>query len=339
MQGTNRSIAVAVRGAAHLVVAALLIVGTLAAGPAAAQGFPNRAIKLVYPFPAGSATDLVYRPVADFMTRMLGQSVIMDAKPGGGSMVASLYVKTQPADGYTIYAVSNSVTEKSVIPNAQIDIRKDFTPIAPSNLAPLVVLVNPDQVKATTMAELVAEAKAKPGQINYASYGVGSGSHMFMEILLNSTGAKMVHVPYQGTAQAVSETAAGRVQVTATIVATARSFVSEFGGSGKLRMIGESLGERTPLLPNTPGMKEAGYPGIDYPLWGGYVGPVGTPKEAVDVLNRAINASLKDPTIMDIYKRFGLEGKGGSPEDLTRLINTEFDAYVRLIRDTGLKLD
>jgi len=309
------------------------------AGTAAAQNYPNRPIKFVYPFPAGSASDVTYRSVIELMSKTVGQPIIMDGKPGGGSMVASLYVKTQPADGYTIYAVSNSVTVKSVIPNAQIDIRKDFTSIVLGSFSPLLILVNPEQVKATTMGELIAEAKANPGKLNYGSYGVGSGAHMFMALWLNDAKADMVHVPYQGTAQAVSETAAGRVQVTATILATARAFVSEFGGSGKLRLIGESFEDRTPLLPNTPGMKEAGFANDAYQLWGGYVGPAGTPREAVDVLNRAFNAALKDPFIIDAYKRFGLIPTGGTPEDLTRVIDREFNDYVKLIRETGLKLE
>lgn len=306
---------------------------------AQAQNYPNRPIRLVYPFPAGGGSDAVYRPVVEHMTRTLGQPVIMDAKPGGGSMVASLYVKGYQGDGYMFYAVSNSVTVKSLVPNAQIDIRKDFMPIAPSNLGPLLVVVNPDQMKARSIPEFIAEIRARPGELNYASYGVGTGPHMFMEILLNATKTKMVHVPYQGTAPAALDTAAGRVQATATILASARSFLSEFGGSGKLRLIGQSLADRSPLLPNTPGMKEAGLPDIDYAMWGGYVAPLGTPREAITTLNRALNAALKDPAIIELYKRFGLEPVGGTPEELTRIINNEYNAYEKLIRETGLKLE
>ena len=143
----------------------------------------------------------------------------------------------------------------------------------------------------------------------------------------------------QGTAQAAADTAGGRVQVTGTILASARAFVSEFGGSGKLRLIAHSRAERTPLLPNTPGMKEAGFPNLDYGLWGGYVGPVGVPKDVVAKLNVAINTVLREQSLIDLYKRLGLDILGGSPEDLTRLINREYDSYVTLIRDTGVKLE
>jgi tripartite-type tricarboxylate transporter receptor subunit TctC len=309
------------------------------AGTAAAQNYPNRPIKLVYPFPAGGASDLTYRPVQEYLNKALGQPVILDARPGGGTMVASLYVKQQPADGYTIYAGSDTVAVKSVIPNAQIDIRKDFTPIAPSNLAPLVVLVNPDQVKATTLPELIAEAKANPGKLNYGSYGVGSGSHLFMAILCNDAKVDMVHVPYQGTAQAVQAAAAGQVQVTATIVSTARAFVTDFGGSGKLRMIGQSALDRSPLVPTAQSMREAGMPGTALELWGGYFGPPGMPKDIVDTLNKAINGALKDPQLIEIYKRFGITPIGGTPEELTKLVNNAYNNYSKLIKETGLKLE
>lgn len=331
----KRSIASVFRGTLIGVAASL----SVATGLAQAQGYPNKPIKLVYPFPAGGGSDAVYRPVVEHMTRTLGQTVLMDARPGGGSMVASLYVKGYQGDGYMFYAVSNSVTVKSLVPNAQVDIRKDFLPIAPSNIGPLLLVVNPEQMKARTIPEFIAEIRAKPGELNYASYGVGTGPHMFMEILLNATKTRMVHVPYQGTAPAALDTAGGRVQATATILASARSFLSEFGGSGKLRLIGESLAERSSLLPNTPGMKEAGLPDIDYAMWGGYVAPLGTPREAITTLNRALNLALKDPAIIELYKRFGLEPVGGTPEELTRIINNEYNAYAKLIRETGLKLE
>jgi tripartite-type tricarboxylate transporter receptor subunit TctC len=273
------------------------------------------------------------------MSRTLGQSVLIDPRAGGGTMVASLFVKSQSPDGYTMYAASNSVTIKSVIPNAQIDIRKDFTPIIAPSISPMLILVNAEQVKATTIRELLAEARAKGGEMNYASYGIGSGAHMFMEMLLNENKVKMVHVPYQGTAQAAADTAGGRVQVTGTILASARPYLAEYGGSGKLRLIGQSLGERTPLLPNTPGMKESGFPDLDYGLWGGYLGPAGMSREVVATLNRAVNAALKDPAIVAHWTRLGQQIIGGTPEDLTRIINREYDGYTRLIRETGVKLE
>lgn len=316
--------------------------GALAAagvGPATAQQFPNKPIRLVLPFPAGSGSDLTFRPVVDHMTKNMGVNVLLDMRPGGGGNVSALYVKSQPADGYTIYAASNTTLIKSLGKDPQIDIRKDFTPIAPNNIAPMLIMVNSEQVKATTLQELLAEARAKPGRMDYASYGVGSGSHMFFELLKFKAKVSMVHIPYQGTAQAAADTAAGRTQVTGTILASARPYIKDLGGSGKLRLIAHSRAERTPLLPGTPGMKEAGFPDIDYGLWGGYMGPAGMPKDVVDVLNKALNAAMKDPELNKLYERLGLVPLGGSPEDLTRLINREWDSYSTLIKATNLQLE
>jgi len=310
----------------------------LAAAPAAAQPFPNKPVRLVLPFPAGSGSDLTYRPVVEHMTRTLGQNVVLDMRPGGGGMVSALHVKTSAPDGYTMYAASNTTTIRSLGKDPQVDIRKDFTPIAPSNIAPMLIMVNPEQIKATTLPELIKEARARPGRIDYASYGVGSGAHMFFEMLKYEAKIHMLHIPYQGTAQAAADTAAGRTQVTGTILATARPFLAELGGSGKLRLIAHSLADRSKLLPNTPGMKESGFPNIDYGLWGGYMGPVGMQRDVVDVLNRAVNAALTDPKLLEIYNRLGLVAIGGTPEQLTAMINREYNAYDKLIKETGLKL-
>jgi tripartite-type tricarboxylate transporter receptor subunit TctC len=203
----------------------------------------------------------------------------------------------------------------------------------------MLITVNSEQIKARTLAELIAEARARPGQINYASYGVGSGSHLFFEMLKNEAKINMVHVPYQGDTQAATETAAGRTQVTGTILGAVRPLLAETGGSGRLRLIGQSLAERSKLVPNTPGMKESGVPQIDYGLWGGYVGPPGMQRNVVDVLNRALNAAMTDPGLLATYERLGISVIGGTPEELTRMINLYYDAYTKLLKDTGLKLE
>ena len=309
------------------------------AGSAYAQAFPSKPIKLVMPFPAGSGSDLTFRPIVEHMTKTMNVSVLLDPRPGGGGNVSALHVRQQPPDGYTIYAVSNTTLIKSLGKDAQIDIRKDFAPIAPNNIAPMLIMVNSEQIKATTLKELLDHARANPGKIDYASYGIGSGSHLFFELLKYKAKVSMVHIPYQGTAQAAADTAAGRTHVTGTILATARPFIADLGGSGTLRLIAHSRAERTPLLPNTPGMKESGFPEFDYGLWGGYVGPAGMQKDVVDVLNRALNAAMKDPGLLKVYERLGLVALGGTPEDLTRMINREWAEYTELIQSTGLKLE
>lgn len=322
---------------AHAVLGATLLAGL--AAPVAAQNFPNKPIRMVLPFPAGSATEITFRPMAEVMTKLLGQPVLVDARPGGGSMVGSLYVKTQPADGYTMVMASNTLTVRSLVKDAQVDVRKDYTPISLTSIAPLVIAVNAEQVKATTFRGLMDEARANPGKLNYGSYGIGSGAHMFMELMLNEHKVSMVHVPFQGTAQATLDAAAGRIQVNPTLYPTLTAHVASLGGSGKLRMIAISMAERSRLIPGVPGMKESGYPDMDYGLWGGMVGPAGMPRPIVDTLNRAINEALKDPKVAENFNRIGTNPLGGTPEDMARRIQIEYDAYAKLIKETGISLE
>jgi len=332
-----------VRGLFWSVARGMLLAATAATALAlpeavAQQPFPNRPLRFVHPFPGGSATDTIYRPVMDLLSTLLGQPIITDPRPGGSSTVASIYVRHQPPDGYTFYLASSSLIVRSLVPNAEIDVRKDFTPIACNTVSPLFLVVNSEQVKATTLKELIDDARAHPGQINYASYGVGSGAHIFLESLLYDAKVNMVHIPYQGTAQATADTAAGRTQVTATIIATMRPFVSSYGGNGKLRVLAASTAERSPLAPDVPGMKDSGFPHVDSPQWGGYVGPAGVPRSAVDVLNRAMTAAYKDPKIIELTARFGQVPFSCTPDELARMISKEYDNLAALVREAGIKL-
>jgi tripartite-type tricarboxylate transporter receptor subunit TctC len=325
--------------AAALFFSAIALGACVLSDPASAQAYPSRPVRFVIPFPAGSSSDITLRPIAEHMSGTLGQSVVLDFRPGGGSMVAALHVKSQPADGYTFFIATNALVAASLKPNSEIDIRRDYTPIVPTTISPLVIAVNSEQIKATNLKELIDEARAKPGQINYASYGVGSGGHVFMELLLAESKTRMVHVPYQGSVQAATETAAGRVQVTGGIIATVRPHVASLGGSGKLRLIAVSLAERSPLAADVPGMREVGFPQIDFPLWGGLVGPPGMPRNIVDVLGRAGTAAYKDPKIVENSHKFGSSPIYGGPEELARIISREYEATSRLIREAGLKLE
>lgn len=307
--------------------------------PAAAQQYPSKPIRLVIPFPGGSATEQTLRPYVEHMSQTLGQNVLIDGRPGGGGTLALQYAKSQPADGYTLYYGSSTSVARSLAPNSNVDLRKDFTPIGPTTVSPLILVVNADQIKANTVRELVDEARANPGKLNYASYGVGSGAHVSLAMLALEAKVSMVHVPYQGTAQATTDTVGGRVQMTATIVSALRPHVTSLGGSGKLRMLAVLMAERAENLPDLPGMREAGFPAVDFPQWGGILGPVGIPRTVVDPVNRAINAAYRDPKMKEFTTRFGQIAVPGTPEDLARSIEREFGAYTRLIRETGLKIE
>jgi len=310
----------------------------VAAGNAAAQAFPNKPLRFVISFPAGSATDTLYRPVLDFMTKELGQNVLLDPRPGGGGVVASTFVKSQPADGYTFYLASNSLVSQSLRAGSTIDIKRDFSPIVPTAYSPIVLAVNAD-LGMKTLKDVIARARANPGKLNYASYGIGSGAHVFMELLKQEAKSFIVHIPYQGTAQATADTAAGRTELTATILQTVRPFVASMGGSGKLLVLATGGAERTPLLPDAPGMRESGFPQIDFTLWGGFVGPAGMPSDVVQTLARVTNAAYKDPKMIELATRFGQVPLYGGPKEFAAIIDREYTATVRLIKETGLKLE
>jgi tripartite-type tricarboxylate transporter receptor subunit TctC len=313
-------------------------IAAVAGTSAQAQAYPNKPIRFVIGFPAGSATDITFRPIMEHMSQTLGQNVIIDARPGGGGTVGAQYVKSQPGDGYTFYLASNALVSVALRSKGEIDLRRDYSPIAPVTVSPLVLGVT-STLKINSLKDLIDEARANPGKINYASYGVGSGAHVFMELLLSEAKVNMVHVPYQGTAQATTDTAEGRVQVTGTILATARPHVASMGGSGKLRLIAVSTGERSPLAPDLPGMRESGFPQIDFPLWGGFVGPAGIPRPIVDTLARASAAAYKDPKIIEMAAKFGQTPVYGGPEDLSRIMLREYDATAKLIKEAGLKIE
>jgi tripartite-type tricarboxylate transporter receptor subunit TctC len=320
---------------ARLAACALL---AAASTPASAQAFPTKPIRFVIGFPAGSAGDLTFRPTAEHMTRTLGQNVLIDPRPGGGGMVAALFVKSQPPDGYTFHLASNSIVGASLRQNSEIDVRRDFSPIAPVTAAPLFIGISTDLSKASTLREFLDEVRAKPGQLSYSSNGVGASGHVVMEILLAEARGQMVHVPYQGGAQATADTATGRVIATATSLAALRPFVASLGGSGKVKILAATTGERSQILPEVPGMREAGLPQVDFPTWAGFVGPRGMPRDVVDVLGRAASAAHKDPQVIAVLAKLGVYPVYGGPEDLTRIINREFDATAKLVKD-GLKLE
>jgi tripartite-type tricarboxylate transporter receptor subunit TctC len=317
---------------------ALALAAALSSSVALAQSYPSRQINYVLATTAGGGAETAFRPIAESLTKVLGQPVVLDFRPGAGSDVASLHVKSQPPDGYTVFAASNQVVVRSVIANAKIDARKDFTHIAPSGGQPLMIAINTDQLKAGTIREVLEEARRRPGEINYATYGVGSGAHLLMELLLHEAKVRMTAVHYKSTAGSVTDTAAGRTQVVVGIMPTMAPFVASQGGSGKLRVLAVSGQERSPFFPDIPGMKDSGYQ-LDFIGWSGFMGPPGMSAELISRLNRAYNEAVKDPETVARMRKNGSIQTGGTPQQLTQLVEREYNAYMRLIKDTGLQLE
>lgn len=306
--------------------------------PAPAQTFPVKPVRVVIPLGPGSGSDQIIRSMTDRMSAVLGQPVIVDYKPGGGTLIGAQFVKDQPADGHVVFFGTNSIAIKSAIPDASFDIRRDLEPVVAVNYAPLVIAVNAEQVKARTVTELIDAVRAAPGKLNYASYGIGSLAHLAMEILLAEARAEMVHVPFQNPAQAAFDTAAGRTQATLNILASLNPFVPE-GGSGKLRLLGVTTAERMAVAPQLPGMREAGFPAIDLRTWSGFFVPKGTPRAAIDRLNQATNEALKDPKVVEVFARLGIVVAGGGGAEFGALVARDFTNYQRIIRSANLKIE
>lgn len=312
------------------VVAALVL--TIAAHDAFAQAYPARPIRLVVPFPAGGSNDIVGRVIAQGLGDRLGKQVIVDNRAGGNSIIGTEIVANAQPDGYTLLVISTSFTTNPVIHKLPFDPLKSFAWVAMLGVGPNVLVVNPS-LPVNTVQELVALARAKPGQLIYASTGVGSNGHFAMELFKHMTGTNMLHVPYKGGAPALIETVAGQAQLTMGSLIQTTSFIR----SGKLRAIAMSTAARSSVLPNVPTVAESGVPGYQTANWWGVAAPQGTPAAVVNRLNQEISAVVKSP---DTEKRFvneGAEPQTRTPAELGKYVADEMKKWVELARIAGIK--
>lgn len=234
---------------------------------------------------------------------------------------------------------SNSIAIKSAVPNAVIDVRTDLEPIAVVDYAPLVIAVNAEQIKARSLKELIEYARSRPGELNYATYGIGSLPHLTTELLLARTGARMTHIPFQGPSQAAADIAAGRTQFGLNVLSNLTPFVTGSGG-GKIRLLGVTTADRARIMPDLPGMKESGYPDLDYRAWSGLFAPKGTPRSVIDKLNLAANEALKEERTHEVFARLGMWAVVGStPAELAAVVSREIAAYQEIIRSANLTID
>jgi tripartite-type tricarboxylate transporter receptor subunit TctC len=320
---------------------AIILAGTLAiwltAGPtASAQSdiFPSRPITIIVPFPPGGSSDVVTRLVAQKLGENLKTTIVIDNRGGGGGVPAALAMKQIAPDGYTLFLANNGLF--AIMP-ALTDIRfdpvKDFQPITPLCMFPSVLVV-PDGSPARNTKELVELARSKPGGLNFASQGVGSGGHVLGEMLRMRTGAPFVHVPYRGAGPAVTDLASGSVDLLFS------SYVSAIGQvqAGKLRVLGWTAPKRSPTLPDVPTMTEAGYPGVELVVWHGIVAPLGTPAEIVKKLNEEFAKAALSPDVVQKVAAQGVEMSTMSPEEFAKLIASDFDNLGKVIRDASIKM-
>ena len=302
--------------------------------PASAQSdYPNRPVRLVVGFTPGSVADITGRVLGNRMGQILGQQFVIENKPGAGSNLAAEQVARSPKDGYTLF-LSGSVNANNaaMMPNLSFDITKDFAPVALINEVAVILVVHPS-TGVNSVKELIALAKGKPGELTYASTGIGSAPHMSGELFMQNTGAKLVHVPYQGSPQAATDLLAGRVQVMFSPATAVISLVK----SGQLKVLAASTAKRTSVLPEVPTMIEAGMPDFVTSIWFGLSVPAGTPPDVIDKLSRAAQEAVKSPDVIAAWAPQGVDPMPGNAQDFARHMASELKRWGDVAVAAGLK--
>jgi tripartite-type tricarboxylate transporter receptor subunit TctC len=304
-----------------------------ASGLAQAQSdYPNKPIHLIVGFTPGSVADITARVLGNRMGQILGQQFIVENRPGAGSNLAAEYVARAPKDGYTLFLPgSANIANAAINPNLPFDIIKDFAPIALVNEAAVILVVHPS-LGVNNVQELIALAKAKPGELSYASTGIGSAPHFSGELFMQRTGVKLVHVPYQGSPQAATDLLAGRVQVMFSPATAVISLVKD----GRLKVLASAGKRRAGILPDVP-MIESGMPDFDTAIWFGVLAPAGTPRAVIDKLAPAVREAVKSTEVIAAWRPQGVDPLDGGPDDLARLTASELKRWGDVAAAAGLK--
>lgn len=300
-----------------------------------AQGYPVRPVRLIVPFPAGGVNDIIARIVAQKMTESLGQQVIVDNRPGAGGNIGTDLVAKSAADGYTLLSGGmGSLVMNPIIAKVPYDTLRDFSPVILMATAPNVLVVHPS-LPASNVKELIALAKARPGQLNYSSGGVGSTPHLSGALFAAMSKTNIVHVPYKGTAPATTDLLAGNVQLSFLGIPPAFPHIKD----GKLRPLAVTGTARTPALPGVPTVAESGLPGYEVSPWYGVLAPAGTPSTVVAKLNGEISRIMRAADMRGKLAVHGADPATSTPEEYMAQIKVDFAKWARVIKDAGIKAD
>jgi tripartite-type tricarboxylate transporter receptor subunit TctC len=315
----------------QLAALAALAVGAIPS--AQAEDYPARPVRIIVGFGPGASADITARVLANRMSQIVGQQFVVENKPGAGSSLAAEFVARAPKDGYTLLlGTSANLTNAVITPNLSFDFVKDFAPITIATSLPVILAVHPS-LGVNSVRELIALAKSKPGEILYASTGVGTAPHLAGEMFNMRAGIKTVHVPYQGSPQAVTDLIAGR---TGMMFSPATAVMPHIA-AGTLKGLASAATKRPGIAPTLPTMAEAGMPDFDTSIWFGVMAPAGTPRPIIDMLARAINQALKTDEILTSLKTQGFDALGGSPEDFSRTIADDTKRWTAVATAAGLK--
>lgn len=302
-------------------------------GAAFAQAYPSKPVRIVLPFPAGSSTDTMTRVLSERLQERLGQPMVVDPRPGAGAVVATNYVKSQPADGYTLMVSTSSQTITTAQANPPFDVRKDLTHIIRFIGGSVFIAVNTQKLpNVKTLKDFIDYAKANPGKVNFGSYGPASLGHLAVELFNQVAGVKTLHIPYKGSPANMAALAAGESDAGIDVM----TFMLPHIASGRVRPIAASTLERSPAVPDVPGTREAGLPDFDVSFWQGFAGPPGLPRDIVNKLNQTINAALKDAQVLDYSKKVQNTLMGGTPEEITAIVNREVTTWAKVIKDANV---
>ena len=313
----------------------ILVLASLAAGAALAQDYPSRPIRVVVPYSAGGSSDGPMRVLAQEMSKQLGQQMVVENKPGQGAMLGSAEVVKAPPDGYTLLLASNpNAISASLYSKLTHDPVEDFAPISLLASEQAVLLVHPS-VPAKNLREFIAYVKQRPGKVDYSSSGNGSAQHLFMAMFASQAGIEMNHIPYKGSAQAVTDLLGGQVSAAMPGLAAMRGHIRE----GKARALAVTGAKRASAAPEIPTMMEQGMKDYELYVWMGMLAPKGTPAPLIERLHREFVTALRAPAVKTFMDGAAIEAVGSTPAEFGRFFREEKVRWAKVIKETGARVD
>lgn len=301
----------------------------------AQAGYPSKPVRMIVPSSAGGGTDIVARIIAPELSKRLGQQIVIDNRPGAGTMIGIEVAAKSPADGYTVLmGLSTLAINSALYKKVPYDPQRDFAPITQAISSASIIVVHPS-IPVKTLKELIAFARARPGQLNYASAGAGTYPHMTMALFLSMAKLEMVHIPYKGTGPAMIDMVAGQVATMAATILTGMPQIR----AGRLRPLGITSATRSPIVPDIPTVAEAGLTGYESVQWYGMLAPAKTPRDIVNRLHTEVTGVLKQPEIKARFAGDGADTVGSSPDEFTRYIQSELAKWAKVARDAGIQAE
>jgi len=313
---------------------AVIVACALAALPSHAQQWPSKTIRYIVPFPPGAFNDTLGRTIATDLSKVLGQPVVVDNRPGGNSIIGTEAAAKSPPDGYTLFGAALPFSVIQNLYKTSFDVTKDFAAITLAGTSANLLVAHP-AFPANNVKELITYAKEKPGKINYGSSGNGTSVHLAMEMFKSMTKTFMVHIPYKGSAPVVTDLLAGQVDVMFDNLPNVIQHVR----AGKMKALGVSTAKRSALAPEVPSIDEAGVPGYDLSVWFGVLTPAGTPREIVQRLNTEIVKILQSADVKERFFKQGVDVQTSSPEQFDAFVKSEVARWAKVIKEAGIRAD